>query len=215
MNELSRLRLYKTSAEGEHKILLEELAKRRLGQKSLRKKLKKMELRLFESQQNDDMSDYVDNRESMRKRPFSHSGIIKASFEKTGSETENAKETMNGQQKKKRPQSGLSAVSFQETDCSNIKVNVEQGDTSNKPASSRKRPQSGYSSVSFQDSVSDAAEEINSSIGLKRRPQSGYSAVSFQETICVTDIEQSNDQSHRLASSVIMSSEEADSESSG
>jgi hypothetical protein len=198
LEELSTLRLYKTNAESEHKILLEELAKRRLKQKSLRKKVKKLEHRLFEYQNNEDLTDYVDHSANMRRRRSSQNGIIKSSTDKTGSETEIGNESSKVAAKKRRPQSGHSAVSFQETDCSDMpKVKVDQCDTTSNSTSPRKRPQSGYSVVSFQESVSDAAEEVNTMRSARRRPQSGYSAVSFQETICATDTDQNTEEPRR------------------
>jgi hypothetical protein len=179
-SELADLKLYKSSAQDEHKILLEELAKRRIKQKSMAKKIKKLEARLHEYE-NADLTDYI--YEDIPKKRQAPSVKSIAFSDVSVSE----RELVKHHQPKKRPQSrsSQSVVFFQ--------AEKEEGEAClvDRTQLLSKRPQSAKSAVSFQESVSNYEKKSGQSTltnsSAPKRPQSGHSVVSFQDTECATD----------------------------
>jgi hypothetical protein len=175
ISEMVELKHFKTSAGQEHKILLEELAKRRIKNKRLTKQIKKLKMQL--DYKNGHITECLEEDNSIRKLRNTVNKNYDSDANQSGNNTVN--EIKSTPKRKSRPQSGHSVVSFQE-DTSNGKSHKE-----------RIRPQSGISAVSFQDTASSTVDSEKKSedqmtlrsadSSAKKQSQSISSNVSFHE----------------------------------
>lgn len=196
---------------------MEELARRRVKNRKLKKKIRKLERKISEYQ-NGDITEYLEDSSSIPRTKRTKS--IGSSV--TG--TDNGREEFRKSAIiTKRPESGNSAISFR--DVRNAKVGNSPSESTTDPGahSNRRRPHSGVSfhgstsGASFQESASCLSfhenNELNDNVekgeeiknrgegsivncttdSLKKRPQSGYSVVSFQETEYAVEAEEKPD----------------------